>query len=129
MNKKRVNQWIPLAKEALTTVGIAQNEQIISTYRSQISEFGASIILSGLKPAVAFFSSQGNSTTERPKLLSAMYCIITGDFDNWKNADVLQDVCKASNINELREQFIDASIALKLAMNFFDLKDKDKEEV
>jgi hypothetical protein len=48
-----------------------------------------------------------------------MYFCITGDYvDDVKK--ILEFVCK-NNTSELREQFTDASIALKLAMNFFDM--------
>lgn len=118
MNKKRVNDWLLKAKEALTQTGIAQNGKIDKTYRGQISSFGAAVIMGSLPAAVAFFSEQGGSSVERQKLIQAMYYCVSGTVK--KEKDILEIVCK-QNDKSMREQFIDASIALKLAMNFYDL--------
>lgn len=122
MNKNRVNNWILTAKEALIKTGIAENGKIDGNYRAQISSFGAAVVMGSLPAAVAFFSEQGGASVKREKLISAIYFCITGDYvDDVKK--ILEFVCK-NNTYELREQFTDASIALKLAMNFFDM---DKE--
>ena len=118
MNKKRVNAWILPAKEALIKTEVANNGKIKKTFRGQISSFGAAVVMGSLPAAVAFFSAKGGSSVERQKLIEAMYYCITGELLEAK--DVLQIVCD-NNSNELREKFTDASIALKLAMNFFDL--------
>lgn len=118
MNKKRVNDWILPAKEALVKSGVAKNGKIEKTFRGQISSFGAAVVMGGLPAAVAFFSEQGGSSVERQKLIKAMYYCITGELLEAK--EVLEIVCK-NNSFELSEEFTDASIALKLAMNFFDL--------
>ena len=120
MNKKRVNEWIPVAKEALKKADIAKNGKIDSTYRSQISSFGAFVTLGSLKSAVAFFSKKGNATTERPQLLSAMFYVATGEWSNPETNGVFNFVCENA-CYELQERFLDASVALKLAMNFFEL--------
>ena len=118
MNKKRVNDWIPVAKQALMKFEIAdKNGKIIKTYRGQISTFGAAVTMGSLPAAVAFFSEKNKSTVERDKLIKAAYYCITEEEASAE--DILDKVCR--NPNEYREKFIDASIALKLAMNFFEL--------
>ncbi len=118
MNKKRVNQWLLPAREALIETKIAVDGKIDKTYRGQISSFGAAVIMGSLPAAVAFFTEQGGSSVERQKLIQAMYYCISGEL---KEPEViLEYVCKNNN-NDIRDQFKDASIALKLAMNFFDL--------
>ena len=120
MNKNRVDSWLLSAKEALKTTGIADKNGVIEkSYRGQISSFGAAIIMGSFKSAVAFFSEQGGASVERDKLLSAMYLVI---FNEEKSAkQVLDYVCK-NDTKELKNKFIDASIAIKLAMNFYELK-------
>lgn len=123
MNKKRVNQWINNAKEALIDLEIASSDgKIEKTFRGQISSFGAAVVMGSFKSAVAFFSEQGGASVEREKLVQAMYLVITGE--RKKTKEILEIVCAKndSELKELQEQFIDASIALKLAMNFFHLK-------
>ena len=118
MNKRRVNEWLLPAKTALIKTEIAVNGKINKTFRGQISSFGAAVIMGSLPAAVAFFSEQGGSTVERQKLVKAMYYCITGELISPDK--ILEYICKNNN-NELREMFTDASIALKLAMNFFEL--------
>lgn len=118
MNKKRVNGWLLTAKEALEATGIAKNGQIEKTYRGQISSFGAAVVMGSLPAAVAFFTEQGGASVSREKLIQAMYYCISGEVKNEK--EIFEYVCK-HNSADLRNQFEDASIALKLAMNFFNL--------
>lgn len=118
MNKKRVNDWLLKAKEALTKTGVAESGKIDKTYRGQISSFGAAVIMGSLPAAVAFFSEQRNCTVKRQKLIQAMYYCISDTIKDEK--EILEIVCK-QNDSSMREQFIDASIALKLAMNFYTL--------
>lgn len=118
MNKKRINDWLLVAKEALEKTGVAENGEIDKTYRGQISSFGAAVVMGSLPAAVAFFSEQGGASVKREKLIQAMYYCISGK--NLKAKEILEIVCK-NNSNDLREKFTDASIAVKLAMNFFDL--------
>jgi len=118
MNKKRVDSWLLNAKEALIKTEIAKNGAIEKTYRSQISSFGAAVTMGSFKAAVAFFSAQGGASVHREKLLSAMYYVVFKELKTEKQ--VLDYVCE-NDTRDLRNQFIDASIALKLAMNFFDL--------
>lgn len=118
MNKKRINDWLPKAKESLEKAGIVNGGKIIDTFRSQISSFGAAVIMGSLPAAVAFFARQGESKVERPKLLKAMYYLIT-DKEDADCDEILEYVCN-NNRNDLKEMFTDASISLKLAMNFYE---------
>ena len=123
MNKKRVNQWIAPAVQALERVGIAKNGTISAGYRGQISNFGASVTMGSLKAAVAFFAQQGSASVNRELLLPAMYDVITGGTlpqQELTPQKVFAYVCAHDTV-EVREQFTDAAIALKLAMNLYDL--------
>jgi len=132
MNKKRINNYIPIAERAIIELKIADsNRKVSKNYRSHISSFGAAITLGSLKAATAFFLTQGDSDVERPVLLRAIYYIITDNHENLpkdKVTKILDFVCNTNDEIALREAFIDASIALKLALNAFDLgKKKDGE--
>jgi CRISPR-associated protein Cmr5 len=122
MNKKRVNEWLLIAKEALEKSEIVENGKINKTYRGQISSFGAAVVMGSLPAAVAFFSEQGGSTVDRTKLLVAMYYCI---FQEKKSEKEILDFVVKNDTIEMREKFTDAAIALKLAMNFFELVEKE----
>jgi len=80
MNKKRIDNWILIAKEALNEIGIAQDGTINKNFRGQISSFGAAVVMGSLKSAVAFFVEQGQAEVDRSKLIQAMYyCILKGE--------------------------------------------------
>jgi len=124
MNKKRVNELLLIAKEALITCEIAKDGIINKTFRGQISTFGAAVVMGSLPAAIAFFSEQRSASVERDKLITALYYCL---FKTKKTPrEVLQYVCENNSI-ELKGSFSDAAIALKLAMNFFDLKKGDED--
>ena len=123
MNKKRVNDWILTAKEAIKDNEIPKNGVVDKTFRGQIATFGAAVVMGSLKSAVAFFSEQNKSTVDRPKLIQAMYQIISeGKKPKTPTKDIFQYVCDNDSY-ELVEKFTDASIVLKLAFNFYNLVD------
>lgn len=119
MNKKRVNDWILPAKEAIVKFGISNDKgQVVKTFRGQISSFGAAVVMGSLKAAVAFFADDGESSVERTKLVKAMYYIV--EKKEAKPEKVFEYICNNDDI-QTREKFIDASLAIKLALNFFEL--------
>lgn len=129
MNKAKVNAYLPRAIEALTKFGIAtENGVIVKTYRANISSFGAAITMGSFKAAVAFFAKDADSANQNRKekvnrslLICAMNYVVNGSV---KSADTIcKDIILMNNadIPALCEEYINASIALKLAMNGFDL--------
>lgn len=124
MNKKRVNEWIAPAAQALEEVKIVENGKIDSSFRGQIASFGAAVAMGSLKAATAFFTQQGSAKVRRELLLSAIFMVITGEHKEPKY--VFKYVCEHDS-KQLQEQFIDAAIALKLAMNLYDLDGKGKQ--
>ena len=129
MNKKRVDGWILKAKRALCTFGIAENGKIVKTYRSHISSFGSAVAGGSLVSAAAFFCEQGNAKVAQENLLQAMYYLITDESKSPRQ--ILEAVCReqsdSQKYHELKEKFEDASLALKRAMNFFDLIDDEQD--
>lgn len=124
MNKNHVNNMILTAKEALDKCRIATKDGVInSTFRGQISSFGAAIVMGSLPAAVAFFTEQGGASVERQKLPVAIYYCLYGEIKTPE--EVLRFVCE-NNSYKLKEAFTEASIALKLAMNFYKLESKEE---
>lgn len=118
MNKKQVNEWIPSAKKAVEEYGIAQNGKVDNKFRGYISSFGAAVILGSFKSAAAFMAHKGESNVERNLLIRAMYKIINGE--DISSEEVFRYICKNNN-RRTKEDFINASIALKLSLNYFEI--------
>lgn len=115
MNKKRVDSWIPIAREALVQCRVLDSDGTLGRhYRGLMSTFGAMVLTGSLRAAVANFCDQSNSG--RPQVLAAIYYCISGRYVEPRK--VLDIVCQQDS-PALREQFIDASIALKLAMGVY----------
>ncbi|ABR54022.1 CRISPR-associated protein, Cmr5 family [Methanococcus vannielii SB] len=125
MGKKEIEKYIP---QALQLIGehIASNGKVDNEYSGYISSFGASIIQSGLIPAVAFYSQpgkEGNVKDNRNKLMNVIYCLIH-EKDNCDNK-LLNDVISGT---VSKEEVLDAAIATKLALRTFERVEPKKGE-
>ena len=120
MNKKRVNDWIVPAKTAIEKFGISKDGKVEKSFRGQISSFGAAVTMGSLRAAVAFFSEQGQAEVDRSKLIVAIYYIISNG-KTLSPIQIFEYICAQNDDAKTKEEFIDASIALKLAMNLFEL--------
>ena len=123
MNNQRINNWIAPAAEALVLAGIAVNGKIQSGFRGQISSFGAAISMGSLKAAAAFFAKQGNANVPRELLLKAIHYVVTGTL--LEPIKIFEYICSHDDVYT-REKYLDAAIALKLAMNLYELVEEEK---
>ena len=131
MNKNRVDQYLPRAIEALDSEHCKISNvkgELSKTFRGQISSFGAAITMGSFKAAVAFLASDSqneSSKISRSKLLQAIDYVIDSKLDKPRDAKTICiDIFNerdAGKINAIEEKYIDASIALKLAMNAYTL--------
>ena len=130
LNKREIDRLIPQAYTALIDFGVAEGKKIDSAFRGQISSFGAAVAMGSLLSAVAFFSAQGSSAFKRQNLMKAIYRLIVGE-NNAETATVkdtdLFDYVRNNTSTRQREKetktaVYNAAIALKLAMNLFELK-------
>lgn len=125
MNKKYVNDKLPCAIDAIKKCGIADKEdKVDKTYRGQISSFGAAVAMGSFKAAVAFFSDKGSASVDRFKLIQAMDYVVGGG-EKVNDAKVIcKNILSMSDpleTEKLKTQYLDASIAIKLAMNTYNL--------
>lgn len=125
MNKDKM---IIEAIDILKTVGVvkidetSKEEYIEKTFRAQISSFGASVEMGSLLSAVAFFSSKGGSSTDRPRLMQAIYLLLDRDAKEFDDKSLLKYVIENSSDSSLKKKVIEAAVAVKLAMNAYELK-------
>ena len=133
MNKRRVDSYIDIAAEALQQTGIADNNgRVRKGYRGQISTFGAAVINGSLKSAIAFYSNIENSSDyKRTYLMKAICYVIKVDpsktsamqYDDTALYKYVVSDATDETLLSKKENITDAAIALKLAMNLFELCD------
>lgn len=139
MNKRTIDKEISYAYDLLEEVGITKDvdgeKVILKGYKSQIAAFGASISMGSLISAVAFYNDKGNASVDRTKLLEAIYKIITRqkglDDPQQSFYEYIKEELSGCGVTidhstyaRLKEDVINAAIALKLAMNLYPLKDE-----
>lgn len=137
MNKKRVEVLMKPAMDALNDpecgIQIKNKEtgkgtgQIPDGFRGQISSFGAAVTMGSFKAAAAFFAKdvdRSQADVNRGELLRVMYRISSVGDGTWKDARAIAEEIfelDSSAEKQWKEEFINASIALKLALNAFRL--------
>lgn len=141
-NKRRTDSFIPAAIKALEVCGIAKDGNIDSSYRGQISSFGAAVTIGSFKQAVAFFAQDaknGDSKISRSDLILAIdYILDPGKYTEEKISNkkdkiskIKEDILKITNPVELKaleNRYLDAAVALKVAMGVYDMGPQDKKE-
>lgn len=142
--KKDVEKYIAQAVEAVRThlTTPEDNKKIPDVYDGYAAALGASIVTSGLKPALAFYSDQGkeskNGATDdknkdkvkRHKILEAIVSILTDEplFEGVGTGEgaLLDFVVAEKNAQQqrqMKDKILAATIALKLALrNFIQVK-------
>ena len=114
MNKRKVDALIHKAYHVLQEVEISKSGKINKAWRGQISSFGASIAMGSLLAAVSFFSAQGGADVDRSKLMKAIEKLIGCRGSLYDYVDTTEE-------RKAKEEIINAAVALKLAMNLYDL--------
>ncbi len=129
MNKKEIDKLIPIAYESLKAVGIAKclndgEYSISKTFRGYISSFGAAITMGSFKAAVVYFSKDttGKTNDDRFLLVDSIYYVLKNKKPDKDNLITLACGCDTvESENKLKEEVINAAIAIKLAMNMYKL--------
>ena len=131
MNKRLVERWLPSAQKALKDTGVASKTGVIEkTFRGQISTFGAAVSMGSLLTAIAFFSENANTQdgkehVERSRLMPAILAVLKDNqqgIEEQSLYDYALRRIRAGEESRCREEILLAAIALKLAMNLFELK-------
>ena len=131
---RRVEKMIPRAIEA-ARAHIAEDREIKLKYKGAIpaeyngyvSSFGAAILQSGLKAAIAFNESASSGSAKDRKLLMRAVLEIIKNEKVARDASLLDYVLTdGHDTPETRRKIMDAAIALKLAIRTFELKKEDE---
>lgn len=132
MNKSMVEEYIPIAYSILSdNTVICRDGKISSTLRGNIAAFGAAVQMGSLLSAVAFFSQQGGASQPRQELLNIILGILKSHGDIQESEKSLfHYICEADEAerNRAKVLVVNAAIAVKLAMNLFELEMPKKPE-
>lgn len=122
MDKKWIENNILNAYELIGKADILEDGSLSKTFRGYISTFGAAITMGSLKAAIAFYSNKGEAAKDREKLMRIIYALIEGKtYGETKENSLMDYVKNAENERAARMKICDAAIAVKLAMNMYNL--------
>lgn len=129
MNRKRVEEYLPIAYKEISNVGISQHGKVNKSYRGQISSLGAAISTGSLLAAIAYYSQDKengeNNGVKRTLIIDAVYQIIEKtqsikpvetNLFNYVASEI-----KKGNERAVKELITDCAIAIKLALNLYEL--------
>ena len=119
--KKRIEKYLPDAIAIISEVEIANDSgEVDSKFNGYFSSFGAAIVLSGLKPALAFYSNT-KKAKERSKILKAVYKLVVerSEEQDIEAAELLNYYIAHENDKMLKYKILDAATALKLAVRTY----------
>ncbi len=121
MDKKRIDGMIPIAYDSLKK--IAKDGKIDKTYQGGVSSFGAAVTMGSLESAAAFFSAKKSGASyDRKKLGEIIVETATkGATEGEEKNKTLYEY--VSQHKGCREKILDAAVAVKLAMNLYELVD------
>ncbi len=145
MNKKRIDELIPVAIEILrnssnsTLKGLVVNNKIKSIYKGYVSAFPPTVNQSGMIKTLAFYSRKSENEgdkekSERYKILNLFLEILKrykqiefNDVESLFNLYLKKKDKKVGKLQEiyLKNLILEVSLATKFAMMTFDT---DKEE-
>ena len=120
---KQIESYLPRAINIIIDVGIANDGVVDSRFNGYFSAFGASIIMSGVKPALSFYSNE-KVVDDRSKILSAIFALIT-DIDSVndvKPQKLLSYYIQNEDDKMVKYKILNAAVALKLAVRTYKLE-------
>lgn len=148
MDTSKLNQLIPKAIDAIKESKMneckdAKTDLLIkavpSALKGYIPAMGASILQSGLLPAVAFYSNNSGKEDDSTKLLKAILLMLPDQDPKGSLIDYILKRCRkdvnikddwgaeqldAQKLNRLTAEILTALTALKLAVRTFKIQDK-----
>jgi CRISPR-associated protein Cmr5 len=121
MNKKRVERLIPEAMGYIEK-NFVKNAVVPKVYQGYLASFGPTVISSGLLLAVTFNSDE--KKTENKKIMDMLFSLIKEEAKS-SESSLLDFIKKDDNYKNyyVKHMILDASIACKMAIRTFTLKD------
>lgn len=121
MNKRLVDSLLPDAVQVLSDTGIAKDGKIDRAFQGQISSFGAAASTGSLLAAAAFFNKQRGAKVKRDSLVNAINLLLERRKLAQTGETLFDTIRQASSPQKIKEQVLASAVALKLAMNLYDM--------
>lgn len=125
---RAVEKLIPYAIKAVSDSQMEVNGVINKAYKGYISSFGAGIIQSGLLPTLAMY--KGNEGSDKKKadtsnLLKAVFNVIkeSRKSETIPGNDLFNYALNAEDQQKVKQEILNASIAIKLAIRTFKMEE------
>lgn len=122
---KNISKYIEDAMNELNKE-VKDNGKLKKEYKGYISSLGASMIMSGLVPTMAFYASKENSAkAQRWKVLDWIFNVLKKS-DKYKNISANISLFQYAlqqntDVKTLEKDIQDVSVALKLCIRTFEL--------
>jgi CRISPR/Cas system CMR-associated protein Cmr5 small subunit len=131
MDKRKVDRLIEKAYLVLPEVGIVKEDKVERVWNGYISSFGAAIMQGSLLAAVSFFSKKSEKTVvDRSQLTKAIFKLIE-DAEKKEQSNLFEYVQikrGTGKEREAKEHIVHAAVALKLALNLYDLREEEQTD-
>lgn len=138
-------ELIPRAVQAINELEIADPAgQVPNEFKGYIDSFGAAIVYNGLIPAVVFYESKGKDTADkekqtveinRNKLMQAILQLLPhqegkklSSNENALYNYILHRKHQGHSMRKIRQDVVDAGIAVKLALKTFKFTRKSQND-
>ncbi len=137
---KQVEKWLKIADTSLSAVGIVDSDsKIKEVYKGYVSSFGAMVIQNGLPAALAInMKTDTEEGKQRIKVIEVIAKVLkdseVSEYQNIDSKTLLEKSCKLANngdvrpLRTLKQDVIDAGIALKLMMRTYEFKKSKNED-
>lgn len=120
MNRK-IENYIRLAMTELN-----EEKSLPKEFNGYLASLGPAINMSGLIPAIAFYSTKENAKADRSKVITWIFNILKKE-NEWpgisNNESLLDFALRQSDQKKLQKDIEDISVALKLTLRTFSLTD------
>ncbi|MDX9882057.1 MAG: type III-B CRISPR module-associated protein Cmr5 [Prolixibacteraceae bacterium] len=134
-HRSQIDALLKSADEALIKTKIVENGVVNDGYDSAIAAFGPIVTLSGLMPAMAFYCATGKDDkrkTDKSKVITAIALTLLSKY-NKNDEKALFSFCLENDNNRsisarLRDDIVNASIALKIMVRTYKIPEGDGQE-
>jgi CRISPR-associated protein Cmr5 len=134
---KQIEKWIPEAIAVIQEIGIAEKDtfKVPGEFKGYFAAFAASIIQSGLLPAIIFYEMEESGAKESRDLVpKSILSLLRKQSNNQNNPELFEKEKLSGYVlasrqprKEDMDRIIKAAVALKIALRTFNLTEQKSE--
>ncbi len=129
MDRHIVGEFVPIAYDILKDSPVYKDGQISSSFKRIITSFGTAVQMGKLTPAVAFFSQRGQDDNFGQELLKIILQMLKTHGDaSESEPNLFHYICEEDKKRKkgAKLEVLNASVAVKFAMNLFESEERKK---